>query len=52
MFKGKRTYGAIAAIVIIAGMAVLESVVILSPEITASIIGLLGALAVYFRHEA
>ncbi len=52
MFKGNRTYGTIAAIVILAVVSVLEGVVILSPEITAGVLGLLGAFAIYFRHEA
>ena len=52
MFKGNRTYGTIIAIVIVAVISVLEGVVILSPAITAGIIGLLGAFGLYFRHEA
>ena len=52
MLKGFRTYGTIVAIVIVAGISVLEGTVILSPEVTASVIGLLGALAMYFRKLA
>ena len=52
MFKGNRTYGMIAAIVLLAVVSVLQGVVLLTPEITAGVIATLGALAVYFRHEA
>lgn len=52
MFKGKRTYGFIIATVLVAVVTVLEGVVILSPGVTAGVISTLGALAVYFRHQA
>jgi len=52
MFKGKRTYGFIIATVIVAVISVLEGAVIVSPELTAAGITFLGALAVYFRHQA
>lgn len=52
LFKGKRTYGFIIATVIVAVATILEGVVILSPEVTAGVIVLLGALAGYFRKVA
>lgn len=53
MFKGKRTYGAIGAIVALAVVNVLEGgAIILSPEITAGLITVLGGLAAYFRRAA
>jgi len=51
-FKGKRTYGFIVATVLVAVISVLDGAVIISPEITAAGIALLGAIAVYFRKVA
>ena len=54
MFKGYRTYLSVVAIVITVVLGVIESggTVILSPEITAAVVALLGAFAVYFRRQA
>jgi hypothetical protein len=54
MLKGKRTYLTILAIVITGALGVIESsgVAILTPEITAGVVTLLGAFAVYFRSKA
>jgi len=54
MFKGNRTYMTIASIVLvaIAGAVGSSEIIFLSPEVTAAAIGVLGALAMYFRREA
>lgn len=52
MFKGKRTFITIGLMVVVALQAVLPSFTVLSPEISAAIVTLLGALAAYFRSQA
>jgi len=51
-FKGYRTYMAIGAIIATIAASSLGEITILSPEVTNSIVVLLGALAAYFRSKA
>ena len=52
--KGKRTYGAIAAIVITGALGIVQvgGVAIFSPEVVAALVTILGAGAAYFRRQA
>jgi hypothetical protein len=53
-FTGKRTYMTIGFMVVTALLGLLEfgGATILSPEVTAGIIAILGAFAAYFRRKA
>lgn len=50
--KGKRTYVTIGLLTVVAIQAVVQELTILPPDVTAIIIPVLGALAVYFRSLA
>ncbi len=53
-FTGKRTYMTIGFMVVTGLLGLLEfgGATILSPEVTAGLVAVLGAFAVYFRREA
>lgn len=52
--KGKRTYGAIIAIVITGALGVIQvgGTAVFSPEVVAAVVTLLSAGAAYFRRHA
>jgi len=54
MLKGNRTYLTIAAIVLVTLASIVETggVAILSPEVTAATVTILGAIAAFFRRQA
>jgi len=52
LLPGKKTYITIVVLVLTVLASVLPGQKILTPEITAAIVTLLGALAVYFRSLA
>ncbi len=54
MFKGKRTYMALAAIGFTVALGIIQSggTAVFSPEVTAAVVTILTAVAAYFRHAA